>query len=127
MRQLADLARAEPLHRGDPATPPSTTGAYLRFNERYRTMSVELPPESFAETRACLEARARQIPSDGETRWDQRLCDAFIEVIRSATGASGAARHFEPLSSSSSTSPSPPSSMSRASRVRWWATSSATA
>ena len=47
-------------------------------------MSVQLPPESFAQTRACLEARARQIPSDGETPWDQRLCDAFLELIRSA-------------------------------------------
>ena len=57
---------------------------FLRFNEQYRTMTVQLPPESFAETRACLEARARQVPSDGETPWDQRLCDAFMELIRSA-------------------------------------------
>ena len=54
----------------------------MRFNEPFRTMSVQLPAESFAETRACLEARARQVPSDGETPWDQRLCDAFLELIR---------------------------------------------
>ena len=53
-------------------------------------MSVQLPPESFAETRACLEARARAVPSDGETPWDQRLCDAFSEMIRSsAPGGKG--------------------------------------
>ena len=53
-------------------------------------MSVQLPPESFAETRACLEARARAVPSDGETPWDQRLCDAFSEMIRSsAPGGEG--------------------------------------
>ena len=54
-------------------------------------MTVQLPPESFAETRACLEARARRIPSDGETPWDQRLCDAFMETIRlsSARGSQG--------------------------------------
>ena len=40
-----------------------------------------MPPESFAATRACLEARAREVPSDGETPWDQRLCDAFVEII----------------------------------------------
>ena len=47
-------------------------------------MTVQLPTESYAETRACLHARARQIPSDGETRWDQRLCDAFVGMVRSS-------------------------------------------
>jgi hypothetical protein len=32
------------------------------------------------------------VPSDGETPWDQRLCDAFVELIRSSTpGAEGRA------------------------------------
>ncbi len=57
---------------------------FLRFNEAHRTVTVQLPPESFAETRACLEARARAVPSDGETPWDQRLCDAFCEIIGSS-------------------------------------------
>ena len=35
----------------------------MRFNEAFRTVSVQLPAESFAETRTCLEARARQVPS----------------------------------------------------------------
>jgi hypothetical protein len=83
VRELADIARA--------SAPPSPSPARsehdrrnLRFNELFRTMTVQLPAESFAETRACLEARARQVPSDGETPWDQRLCDAFLELIRSA-------------------------------------------
>ena len=57
---------------------------FLRFNDRFRTATVQLPSESYAETKACLEARARKVPSDGETPWDQRLCDAFMEVIRSS-------------------------------------------
>jgi len=85
VRELADIARASAA----PA-PPSRRSEhdrrFLRFNEAFRTVSVQLPPESFAETRACLEARARQVPSDGETPWDQRLCDAFIELIRSSPG-----------------------------------------
>ena len=60
-------------------------------------MSVQLPAESFAETRSCLEARARKVPSDGETPWDQRLCDAFSEIIRtSIAGASGRATTTSP-------------------------------
>ena len=85
VRQLADIAR-----RATPAkVPPGRSEQerrFLRFNEQYRTMTVQLPPESFAETRACLESRARQVPSDGETPWDQRLCDAFLEMIRSSGG-----------------------------------------
>ena len=38
---------------------------FVRFNEALRTMSVQLPAESYAETRACLEARAHNIPSEG--------------------------------------------------------------
>ncbi len=57
-------------------------------------MSVQLPAESFAETRACLEARARAGPTDGETPWDQRLCDAFVALIHSGQpgGATTTAR-----------------------------------
>ena len=33
--------------------------------------------------KSCLETRARELPSDGETRWDQRLCDVYLEVFGS--------------------------------------------
>ncbi len=83
VRELADIARAS----APPSPSPSRSEhdrRNVRFNELFRTMTVQLPAESFAETRTCLEARARQVPSDGETPWDQRLCDAFLELIRSA-------------------------------------------
>ena len=78
VRQLSELARSK--------AEPSRTyeRRFLRFNDQFRTMTVQLPTESYAETRACLHARARQIPSDGETPWDQRLCDAFIGMVRSS-------------------------------------------
>ena len=83
MRELAEVARSKA-----PPAPPTERSEhdrrFLRFNEAFRTMTVQLPPESFAETRAFLEARAQKVPSDGETPWDQRLCDAFLELIRSA-------------------------------------------
>jgi len=85
VRELADIARST-------APPPESRTAsghdrrFLRFNDTFRTMTVQLPAESYAETRACLEARARTVPTDGETPWDQRLCDAFVEVIGSSNG-----------------------------------------
>ncbi len=62
----------------------------VRFNDTFRTVTAQLPPESYAEVRSTLEARARQLPSDGDTRWDQRVCDGFLELIRSAGGRGSA-------------------------------------
>ncbi len=82
VRELVDVAKAK---RGAPRADAYERRS-LRFNDPFRTMTVQLPPESYAETRACLEARAREIPSDGRIPWDQRLCDAFLMTIRSPAG-----------------------------------------
>jgi uncharacterized protein DUF222 len=58
----------------------------LRFNDTFRTVTAQLPTETYAEVKVCLEAKAKQTPSDGETRWDQRLCDAFVGTVRSGVG-----------------------------------------
>ncbi len=84
VRELADVARTEAAGCKPASARSEHDRRFLRFNEVHRTMTVQLPPESFAETRACLEARARAVPSDGETPWDQRLCDAFCEIIGSS-------------------------------------------
>lgn len=84
VRQLADVAKAQ---RGAPKADAYDRRS-LRFNDPVRTVTVQLPPESYAETRSCLEGRAREVPSDGETPWDQRLCDAFLSLIRSPGRAS---------------------------------------
>jgi hypothetical protein len=52
--------------------------------DQFRTITAQLPPDTYVEARACLEAAARGIPSDGETPWDQRLCDAFLQKLRTA-------------------------------------------
>jgi Domain of unknown function (DUF222) len=79
--ELAQLARR---HK---ATPPAKTRdtRSLRFNDNFQTVTAQLPAESYAEVRAALEAEAKELPSDGETPWDQRLCDAFLALIRSRT------------------------------------------
>jgi len=57
----------------------------LRFNDNFQTLTAQFPAESYAEVRTVLEAEAKQLPSDGDTPWDQRLCDAFLGMVRSAT------------------------------------------
>lgn len=86
VRQLADIARSTTA----PAGSRDHDRRFLRFNDQLRTMTVQLPAASYAETRTALVARARKVPTDGETPWDQRLCDAFLELIRSSVaGAPG--------------------------------------
>ncbi len=90
VRELAEVARQAAPPTDPPSTPQSDHDRrFLRFNDELRTVTAQLPAESFAETRACLESRARQVPTDGETPWDQRLCDAFFGLVRS--GVPGAA------------------------------------
>ena len=74
VRELAEVARIAPL-RDTASGRTSHDRKHLRFNDSLCTMSVQLPVDDYAETRACLEARAKDLPSDGETPWDQRLCD----------------------------------------------------
>ena len=141
VRQLGDIARtaaaaaasaaadgSAPAPRGGGGGSLEHSRRFLRFNEQFRTVSVQLPAESYAQTRACLEARARQVPSDGETPWDQRLCDAFVELIGLlASRCYGPGPPRRARTSWSSTSPSAPSSTPRARRRPSPVSSNATA
>jgi hypothetical protein len=96
VRQLADVARSN-AELSRPSARSDHDRRFLRFNDQFRTMTVQLPPEAYAQTRTSLETRARKVPSDGETPWDQRLCDAFVETIRSSeSGAHGRATTTSP-------------------------------
>ncbi len=83
VRELAEVARTT----AKPGASPSSDHdrRYLRFNDQFRTVTAQLPAESYAETKICLDTLARRVPTDGETPWDQRLCDGFLELIRSST------------------------------------------
>jgi hypothetical protein len=62
----------------------------VRFNDTFRTVTAQLPAETYAEVRGRIETAAKQLPSDGETPWDRRLADGFVAMIRSASdGSSG--------------------------------------
>jgi hypothetical protein len=79
--ELAQLARRR---KPAPAGGRRDTRS-LRFNDNFQTVTAQLPAESYAEVRSVLEAEAKQLPSDGETPWDRRLCDAFVGLIRAKT------------------------------------------
>jgi hypothetical protein len=82
VRQLQEVARTE---GGAPRSRAETDheARSVRFNDSCRTVTAQLPPESYVSVKSRLETRARELPSDGETRWDQRLCDVFLEIFGS--------------------------------------------
>ena len=92
VRELADVARTLA------ARAAATSGCRsardkgtLRCNDTVRTMTLQLPALEYAETKATLEARAKRIPSEGETPWDERLCEGFLELLGSSSGQAGSA------------------------------------
>jgi Domain of unknown function (DUF222) len=67
----------------------------LRFNPARRSLVAQLPPLSYAEVRAVLEARVKAMGSEPETPLDQRLADALVSLLTQsgpANGAAGSAR-----------------------------------
>jgi Domain of unknown function (DUF222) len=83
VRQLAEVAEAAAPSRANSASSARQHETRsVRFNDACRTVSAQLPAEAYAEVRAGLEMRAKQIPSNGETRWDQRLADALVSLVR---------------------------------------------
>ena len=133
VRQLADVARTVGVAPGDaPGRGGGHDGAgdgdhdrrFLRFNDRFRTLSVQLPSESYAEVRACLETRARRVPSDGETRVGPAL-------LRRLHGADPLVRtrldvDDEPLCRRGARPAGRPRRTTRGTRVHWPVSSSAT-
>ena len=91
--ELTQFARAH-LPQAPPASLAERDRRSLRFNDAFRTVTAQLPSETYAEVRGCLEATAKRLPSDGETRWDQRLCDAFVASIRSGGNGGRAAAAY---------------------------------
>jgi hypothetical protein len=95
VRELADVARTIAERRAAGSTPPARSRSrsehdsrYLRFNDQCRTMSLQLPAEAYAETKACVDAWAATVPSGEETPLDQRRCDGFTGLMHSATPGS---------------------------------------
>jgi hypothetical protein len=53
-------------------------------------VTAQLPAATYAEVRTTLEAAAREVPTDGETPWDQRVCDALTAIVSSSSSGAGA-------------------------------------
>ena len=68
VRELAAVAQARaPETRSSALTSAEQyERRFVRFNDQFRTVTAQLPAESYAEAKACLEARAKEVPSDGD-------------------------------------------------------------
>jgi hypothetical protein len=85
VRQLRDL-----VHAGreitDAQDAANYEGRYVRLNDARCSLSARLPIEMYAVVRAVITDGAKAIPSDGETPYDQRQCDALFNLCRRAGG-----------------------------------------
>ena len=79
VRQLIDQARAT-RGRTDAEAMSHHDRRYLRCNDARRTITAQLPDDSYALVRAALAKKAEEFPSDGETPHDQRMCDALVSL-----------------------------------------------
>ena len=88
VRELAEVARTTAARARSASVSPSGAehdGRYVRFNDERRTMSLQLPKESYAQTKACVDAYAAGVSSEEETPLDQRRCDGFMGIVDVAT------------------------------------------
>jgi Domain of unknown function (DUF222) len=82
--ELGELARATAREQGPkPANSPERRR--VRFNAKTGTMTAQLPAVDFTTVQALVEARAKKIPSDGTTPWDERQGDAFMDIMAGAS------------------------------------------
>ncbi|HEY5384515.1 MAG TPA: DUF222 domain-containing protein [Acidimicrobiales bacterium] len=96
VRELADIARVTAERRAAASAAPGHSSSrsehdsrYVRFNDERRTMSVQLPKEAYAQTKACVDAFADAVPSEEKTPLDQRRCAGFMGIVDSVTPARG--------------------------------------
>ncbi|MGP0031004.1 MAG: DUF222 domain-containing protein [Acidimicrobiales bacterium] len=85
VRQLRDLVRADQDATDAKAASDHET-RYLRFNDASCSLQARMPNDAYAVVRSAITEGARAFPSDGETPYDQRQCDALIELCRMARG-----------------------------------------
>jgi hypothetical protein len=95
VRELADVARMEAEQSdsrdGRPDGRSEHDRRYLRFNDAHRTMTAQLPAESYALARNWVDALAEAVESEPETPLDQRRCDGLVAAAQesSTPGRSG--------------------------------------
>jgi hypothetical protein len=88
VREMTEIAHTTAAETASQSSSESAHDQrYLRFNDECRTLIAKLRPDSYAEIKAGVEARAHQVPTDGETPWDQRCSDALTEIFRSLSAA----------------------------------------
>jgi hypothetical protein len=88
VRELGELARAA-KGASDATAAQQHERRYLRCNDVKRTITAQLPEDAYALARGVLTEEAKRIPSDGQTPFDQRLCDGFLRICQGAAGGRG--------------------------------------
>jgi hypothetical protein len=91
VRQLTDLARNS-RRPSDKSAANDYDSRYLRFNDARRTITVQLPQDLYALAREAISNLAKELPSDGETPFEHRLCDSLVQLCLDGGNRTGGSR-----------------------------------
>ena len=103
LSEVARTAAARARAARESASRSAHDSRYLRCNDGHRTVTVQLPPEAYAQTKACVDAWAESVSPEDEsdkpdktdkperTPLDQRRCDGFLAMVDAATPGPGPA------------------------------------
>jgi hypothetical protein len=87
VRQLAEMVRRRRQKAAETVSPDADYAQrYVRFNDERNTISAKLPEDLYALAKSALTRRAKARPHDGETLWEHRLADAFMDMCRGNGG-----------------------------------------
>jgi hypothetical protein len=96
VRELTEVARDTAARARSAVSSPSRSehdARYVRFNDPLRTISMQLPSASYAETKAKVDAYAGTVPSVDDEKekipLDQRRCDGFMMIMDSVGSGQG--------------------------------------
>jgi hypothetical protein len=87
---VGDLAAFVRASRRDRPPPGAGRNARtLRCNDSLRTITAQFTAENYSEVKTQLVNTAKRIECARDTRWDQRLHDALLILMRRAAGGGG--------------------------------------
>ena len=91
VRELAEVARTSAQRTQSLAhtSAEQHERRFVRFNDTFRTVTAQLPAESYAETTRLPRSGGQRHSLRWRDAWDQRLCDAFMGLVRSAGTGTG--------------------------------------
>jgi hypothetical protein len=114
--ELTEVARDTAARARSAVSSPSRSehdARYVRFNDGRRTISMQLPFESYAQTKKTVDAHGDRVSSasggkdEEKVPLDQRRCDGFMMIMDSVGSGQGQSKDAQSKDTGSPRTPNP--------------------